>query len=327
MAATSAAESQKATPTDGDFSRHCGQATVRVFCAAGVLVRIRGELLALNGLPSLPPAVALVRSQARRLYLNGLTGIESEAAKALASNEAVSLTLNGLVSLDPDSARALSAVNGTLVLRGLSTVSPEAAQALGAKRGLGVLDLSGVTTVPPELSEAFGEICVAHLGLNGVERLTPELARALSGVRVGALSLNGLKSLSPEIAAALLTEDAPCSLSLKGLSSIDKGTAAELVRAPRWDGHLPNLKSTRTRDAIEIAQELAKTKGRVAMPSLARVSARTYLTLVQNPRVELPPVEAITFIPEPDGRPADMRVIREVVRLVCQREADAHMVP
>lgn len=186
---------------------------------------------------------------------------------------------------------------------------------------------SGHNLVTQWLADAASEPWRARdvhgcLPLRGLHMLDADTAEQLAAYTHGPLLLDGLKSLSPQIAAALLTEDAPYSLSLDGLVSLDTPTADVLGNAGR-DLSFDALTSIN----FEVAKELAKTKGRVAMPSLARVSARTYLTLVQNPRVELPPVEAITFIPEPDGSPPDMRVIREVVRLVCQREADAHMDP
>ncbi len=101
-------------------------------------------VLVLNGLVSLPPAVAISlakrtgNSKTRRtgtLVLNGLTSISPESSAALAAFPG-ELVLKGITELTADIAAVLAKHKGRLHLTGLTKLSPEAAAALQAHPNL-----------------------------------------------------------------------------------------------------------------------------------------------------------------------------------------------
>jgi hypothetical protein len=47
------------------------------------------------------------------------------------------------------------------------------------------------------------------------------------------------------------------------------------------------------------------------LPNLVRISPQTFLALVEKEDVEIPPLDALQFIPEPDGSPTDDFVLPE----------------
>jgi hypothetical protein len=64
-------------------------------------------------------------------------------------------------------------------------------------------------------------------------------------------------------------------------------------------------------DSVEIAKALAAREGPLPLPRLKRISPKTLTALLQKADVEIPPIESLELIPEPDGSPADDFVIPE----------------
>ena len=64
-------------------------------------------------------------------------------------------------------------------------------------------------------------------------------------------------------------------------------------------------------DSVAIARALATRKGSLALPNLKKISPRTLSALIEKDDVEIPLIETLELIPEPDGSPNDDFVIPE----------------
>lgn len=120
---------------------------------------------------------------------------------------------------------------------------------------------------------------------NKIESLTPEQAGVLSQ-RKGSLKLNNLTTLSAEAAKAL-------------------------AAAEKWDGNLPALTAVDSPDSVAVTQALAARKGRLSLTKLKKISPKTLAALIQKEDVEIPFIETLELISEPDGSATDDFVIPE----------------
>jgi hypothetical protein len=59
------------------------------------------------------------------------------------------------------------------------------------------------------------------------------------------------------------------------------------------------------------AKALAARKGRLALPNLKKISPKTLTALIKKEAVEIPRIETLEFIPEPDGSPTEDFIIPE----------------
>jgi len=142
---------------------------------------------------------------------------------------------------------------------------------------------------------------------------------------------NALQSLTPEEAKQLVAKSAGQTLHLNGLTTLDAATAKALVAfkgerlaidtvllnlggaIPPTPDHarlaaaddrmleLPNITALDSADAVEIARSLAARKGPLKLPNLEKISPQTLTALIQKEDVEIPPIETLKLIPEPDG--------------------------
>jgi hypothetical protein len=64
-----------------------------------------------------------------------------------------------------------------------------------------------------------------------------------------------------------------------------------------------------SRDSVEIAKALATRKGRLAFPNLEKISPKTLTALIEKQDVEIPLIEKLELIAEPDGSPTDDFVV------------------
>jgi hypothetical protein len=158
---------------------------------------------------------------------------------------------------------------------------------------------------------------------NQIEGLTPEQAKKLAAEFPGvlvviegsigtsvierSLPLNGLKSLDTEIAKALA--EFKGSLNLSGLTTLDAATAKVLAESKAWDGQLPRITAFESPDSVEIATALAKRKGPLSLRSLTKISPKTLTALIEKEDVEIPLIETLELIQEPDGSPTEDFVI------------------
>lgn len=289
--------------------------------AAALLAGFQGGDLALNLTAlSADTARVLAKAQYNSLVLDQLTELSDEAAAALGGSRLTNLWLRGLTDLSPGAAKGLAALNAafypggtlgpTLRLDSLKSLSPEAAEAFAASNityleliGLKTLsadtaralarskaftgDLRSLTTLSADAAAALGTFAGnksggGKLNLFGLTTLDAEAARGLAAFR-GNLELDGLTEIDAETAAALATYAGP-KLSLRGLKTLSTGAAEQLAKANSWDRQLLSLR---------------------------RVSPKTLTALIEKGNIDLPPVESLELIEEPDGNFTDDFVIPE----------------
>ena len=96
------------------------------------------------------------------------------------------------------------------------------------------------------------------------------------------------------------------------------------MAAQKWDGHLPSLTALDSPDSIAVAQSLATRKGPLSLPNLKKVSPKTLSALIEKEDVEIPLIETLELIQEPDGSGNDDFVIPKwlEVRQNQQRRAE-----
>ncbi len=241
--------------------------------------------LRLPGVTAFAAEVATKLGQVRWLELPGLRALDAETAAGLASGPGV-LRLDGLAQLEPEAARGLAGRRDTLMLYGLTHLDAATAAALATCRA----DLR------------FGRQFAT---------LAPEVAEALATHR-GQVLLPGLVDPPPEVADRLLRNnrilfDLGCYASRKTLSPEVATALAKRQEEISLDG----IETFESRDAVAIARALATKQGPLALPNLKKLSPKTLLTLAEKEDLELPPIDALELIPEPDGSLTEDFVIPE----------------
>jgi hypothetical protein len=248
------------------------------------------------------------------LPLNGLKTLDAETASALAAYGKAGLVLNGLETLDAATANALAGCKCQwLFLNGVTKLEADAARALSAFKGRW-LWLCGLTTLNVDTAKSLAAFKGKSLCLNGVTELDADVGKALAHFEGKTLYLAGLEKIDAETARALAGSTGRFSLSVPGLNAMDAAAAKALAANERWDGALPSLTSFESPDAINIAATLATFKGRLALPKLKRISPKTLSALIVKEDIEIPPIETLDLIPEPDGSVTEDFVIPEGFR-------------
>jgi hypothetical protein len=125
--------------------------------------------------------------------------------------------------------------------------------------------------------------------------------------RYTCLPLNGLRKLDADTAKALA--EFKGDLYLEGLTTLDAGAAKALAATKNWDGDLSRVTALDSPDSVAIAQALATRKGPLRLPKLKKLSPKTLTALIQKEDVEIPLIETLELIPEPDGSATDDFVI------------------
>jgi hypothetical protein len=87
--------------------------------------------------------------------------------------------------------------------------------------------------------------------------------------------------------------------------------AETLVAAKKWNGQLPGVTAFTAADSVAVAKALAKRQGPLALPNLRKISPRTLSALIEKEDVDIPLIEALELIQEPDGSPTDDFVVPE----------------
>jgi hypothetical protein len=274
--------------------------------------------LNLFGLTTLSPEAArgLAAFQGE-LELDGLTEIDAETAAALATSAGPKLSLKGLKTLSAETAEQLAkakAWNGEL--RSLRSLSDEAAEALAGFEGQG---LAIFVPLSDRAVRALAGFRGSSLYLR-VSRPSDEAVRALAAFKGDSLSLAGLQEPTDEL-TRLLPEFACKKLSLHpwewNLGRSDPVTPADARLVAAYAGRLekklvlPGITGFETPAAVEVAKTLAASSGSLSLPNLRLVSPRTLTALIEKGNIELPPIEALELIQEPDGSFTDDFVIPE----------------
>ncbi|MFN9368471.1 MAG: hypothetical protein ACK6CT_06835 [Planctomycetia bacterium] len=284
--------------------------------------------LHLPGVPQLDAeaAKAIVGFKGRTLTLSGLTSLNADTAAALAGSEAWDGRLPKVSAIDAATARALAAYKGILWLDGLTSLDLDTANALvgfGGKQ----LKLEGLTALDGEVAAALARSPAWDGRLPSVARLNAGTAEALvswKGRNHSELFLPGLQTLDGETARVLANaasvkwgacKDRECGFGeprhLGSLTEIDAAAAAVLAQSEKWDGFLPSLTAFMRPESVAVARALATRKGQLFLPNLKKISPKTLSALLKKNDVEIPPIETLELIPEPDGSATDDFVIPE----------------
>lgn len=260
--------------------------------------------------PPLTPALARELARYRgRLSIVGLRGeLSPEAAAALQAYRGPSIVFSGpaIDRPSPETAVELAKipVKLDLPLRVLDSV-PLAEKLAGQSS----LSLNDLTVLFDEAAKALARH-TRDLSLNGLTTLSAEAAKALARHQAAlGLRLNGLTTLSEEAAKALAEYKG--FLSLNGLTKLPAEAAKALAAADKWSGLLPRVTALDSPDAVAVAEALATKKGPLNLPSLRKISPKTLTALIQKGDVEIPLIETLELIPEPDGSPTEDFLIPE----------------
>ena len=147
-----------------------------------------------------------------------------------------------------------------------------------------------------------------NLFLDGLTTLDAATAKVIAEFKGGYLHLNGLTTLDADT-AKVLAEFKGELLSLDGLTTLDAATAKVLAESKAWDGQLPRITAFESPDSVEIATALAKRKGPLLLRSLTKISPKTLTALIEKEDVEIPLIETLELIQEPDGSPTEDFVV------------------
>jgi hypothetical protein len=85
--------------------------------------------------------------------------------------------------------------------------------------------------------------------------------------------------------------------------------AEALALSPKWDGQLPAVTAFEAAESVAVAKALAKRKGRLALPNLKKISPKTLTALIEKQDIDIPRVETLELIAEPDGSATEDFVI------------------
>jgi hypothetical protein len=288
--------------------------------AKRLVAEVKVQGLSLNGLATLDAktAKALAESRGSSLSLNGLTTLDADTAKALAGFKGNMLALQGLTSLDTDSAKALAGFRGRyLLLDGLRTLDALAAEALAEHGGcisVRVQDkFFASNPLTPKTAKAWAWLSDGNL--SDVTALDSPAAVEIVGIlasRKGQvqLSLPKLKRVSPEVAKAL-ADFKGTSLRLHGLTTLSEEAAEILAANEKWDGQLPLVTVLDVPESVAIAKALAARKGPLSLPNLKKISPKALTALLKKEDVEIPMIETLELIQEPDGSVTEDFIIPE----------------
>ena len=287
---------------------------------ASALARLAGSALVVNGPVDAEVArtLATFRGSGHPASVLGITGLETlapDAATALAGFKGSTLLIGGLRTLDAGVARTLAAVNrDCLALDGLTTLEVDAAAALAEFPGK-TLILGGLESLDAEAARALARFGGQTLGVGDLAVLDAEAARALGEFR-GRWCFVGITAAAdvPEIFAALGDRIYCPTTTVGGRTPLTLAIARAIADRPRQvDGLLPALTAFTDPDSVAIAAALARRQGSLALPNLQRVSPKTMAALLAKEDVEIPLIETLELIAEPDGGETDDLTIPEAV--------------
>ena len=153
------------------------------------------------------------------------------------------------------------------------------------------------------------------LSLDGLTMLDADTAKALAEFKGGCLHLYGLTALDADAAKALVEFTGELQLRERVRDSfwtenpLTPDTA--LAQAAIAKGNLFHVSALDSPDSVAIAQALATRKGPLELPNLKKISPKTLYALIEKKDVEIPLIETLELIPEPDGSPTEDFVIPE----------------
>ena len=252
-------------------------------------------------------AQALVSFGAQQLVLNGLATLDADTAQALASFRGQQLVLDGLATLDADTAQALASFRGQwLGLNGLTTLDANTAQALVACRS--VLSL-GMTSLVADTAKVLAGFQAKELIFPHLSTLDADAAQALSSFQGVGLHFSHLHAFDADTAKALagyggLLQVSPMAVR-QFTAKYPFGKETALAYANLLNGDLSDITAFTAPDSVEIAKILATRKGGLRLTNLKKISPKTLSALIAKEDVQIPLIETLELIPEPDGSATD----------------------
>jgi hypothetical protein len=108
------------------------------------------------------------------------------------------------------------------------------------------------------------------------------------------------------------------SINLRGPAALTSDSA--LKWAALLKGDLSFVTTIDTPDSVAVAQALAKHKGPLKLPNLKKISPKTLAALVKKEDVEIPLIETLELIQEPDGSITEDFVIPDGFQKGRQRQ-------
>lgn len=235
-----------------------------------------------------------------------------QARKLVAELKGEYLTLSGLTALDVETAKALAEFKGdrlgSLNLNGLTTLDVETAKALAEFKGKD-LRLCGLTTLDAGTARALAGLQAWHAELPKLTTLDVTTAKALAEFSRDSLILHGLTTIDADAAKALAQHLEQLTLrndfveQLIGELPFNADTAS--THAALQNGDLKAVIALDSPDSVAIANNLAARKGSLRLPNLKRISPKALTALIEKRDVEIPLIETLELIPEPDGSGAD----------------------
>jgi hypothetical protein len=178
-----------------------------------------------------------------------------------------------------------------------------------------VLDLSAVEQLEPDVAGVLAKFS-GLLDLSGITDVSADevpLPRSLMRTPAWRGDLRRVARLDAEAAKAL-AEFKGDMLVLSGLKTLDADTARALAAIGAWDGQLLSVTAFDSPDSVAIAKALASRKGPLVLPNLKRISPKTLSALIEKEDIDIPLIETLELIPEPDGSATDDFVIPERFR-------------
>jgi hypothetical protein len=88
-----------------------------------------------------------------------------------------------------------------------------------------------------------------------------------------------------------------------------------------WSGDLSFITALDSRDSVAIAQALAKRPGPLSIRNLKKTSPKTLTALLKKEDVEIPLIETLELIQEPDGSVTEDFLIPEGFQKGRQRQS------
>ena len=231
----------------------------------------------------------------------GLTTLSPDVARELAKFSGGSLDLNGVTVIDADTARALVGFHkdgcGAPDRRQCARASQQCPHCTAS------ISLEGLTTLSAEVAAILGQFKGDTLRLGNTRNVPAAAMGPILAFEGSMLDMPSVTTVDfntrPPTRAWQPPQDMP------SITSLDLDTATTLVASARWDGQLPDITALDSPDSVAIAQALAKRKGRLALPNLEKISPKTLTALLKKKDVQLPLIETLKLIPEPDGSPTE----------------------
>ncbi len=289
------------------------------------------------------------RGWSHGLPLQGITTLDPKTAKELARFKGNAILLTGLSTFDIDTAKSFTTFRSDVVVPEevrktfctKNPLTPETAlvwavvardelsrvpvlevaiaKALAEFKGHS-LHLDGLTTLDADTAKALAEFKGHSLHLNGLTTLDVDTAKTIAEFKSNYLFLDGLTTLDAATTKAL-AEFKGRQIFLNGLTTLDAGAAKALAATEKWNGDLPTVTAFDSPDSVAVAEALAIRKGPLKLPNLKKISPKTLSALIEKEDVEIPLIETLELIPEPDGSVTEDFVIPEDFQNGRQRQS------